>query len=158
MAITKAPKIGNKAPDCKVKTTSDKSFKISELRGNNVILYFYPRDNTSGCTTEGLDFKSHHGKFKRADTIILGVSRDSLESHEKFKSKFKFPFDLISDPDEILCKKYDVIKMKNMYGKKSLGVERSTFIIDKTGTLRNEFRKVKVKDHVETVLEAVKNL
>lgn len=158
MAIQKAPKIGNKAPDCKINTTGGKSFKLSDLRGSNVVLYFYPRDNTPGCTTEGLDFKNFNTKFKRQNTVILGVSRDSLESHEKFKSKFKFPFDLVSDSDEVLCKKYDVIKMKNMYGKKSLGVERSTFIIDETGTLRKEFRKVKVKDHVEAVLDAIKEI
>lgn len=158
MAKQVTPKVGNKTPDCKVNATGEKSFKISDLRGSNVVLYFYPRDNTPGCTTEGQDFKNFNTKFKHQNTIILGVSRDSLESHEKFKSKFKFPFDLISDPDEILCKKYDVIKMKNMYGKKSLGVERSTFIIDETGTLRKEFRKVKVTGHIEAVLAAVKEL
>ncbi len=153
-----SPRLGYKAPDCKLLTTGNKSFKLSALRGSRVVLYFYPRDNTSGCTTEGQDFRDYTAKFKRNNTIILGVSRDSLESHEKFKKKYKFPFDLVSDPDEILCKKYDVIKMKNMYGKKSLGLERSTFIIDETGTLRNEFRKVKVNGHVAAVLEVIKAL
>jgi peroxiredoxin Q/BCP len=158
MTTIKKPKVGNKAPDCKVSATGNKTFKLSDLRGQNVVLYFYPRDNTSGCTTEGLDFKSAAPKFKRNNTVIFGVSRDSLESHENFKNKFKFPFDLISDPDEILCKKYDVIKMKNMYGKKSLGIERSTFVIDETGTLREEFRKVKVAGHVDAVLDTIKAL
>lgn len=156
--LLKSPRPGFKTPDCKLLTTGNKSFKLSALRGSHVVLYFYPRDNTPGCTTEGQDFRDYTAKFKRKNTIILGVSRDSLESHEKFRKKYKFSFDLVSDPDEILCKKYDVIKMKNMYGKKSLGVERSTFIIDKTGILRKEFRKVKVNGHVEAVLEAIKEL
>jgi len=158
MAAQLSPKIGNKAPDCRVTVTGDKTFKLSELRGNNVVLYFYPKDDTSGCTTEGLEFKKDYSAFKRNKTIILGVSRDSVESHEKFKTKFKFPFDLISDPDEILCKKYDVIKTKNMYGKKYLGIERSTFIIDENGVLRKEYRKVKAAGHASEVLKAIKEL
>jgi len=153
-----SPKTGYKAPDCNLLTTGNKAFKLSTLRGSHVVLYFYPRDNTSGCTTEAQDFKDYAAKFKRYNTIILGVSRDSLESHENFRKKYKFPFDLVSDADEILCKKYDVIKIKNMYGKKSLGVERSTFIIDETGTLIKEFRKVKVNGHVAAVFEEIKAL
>lgn len=155
---SKAPAMGRIIPDLKVSATGDKSFKLSELRGNNVVLYFYPRDSTPGCTTEGQDFRDNYSKFKRQNTIILGVSRDSLASHEKFRAKHKFQFDLVSDVDEKLCKKFDVIKEKNMYGKMVMGIERSTFIIDGSGKLRAEFRKVKVKDHVSAVLEEVKKI
>ncbi|MEE8388011.1 MAG: peroxiredoxin [Acidiferrobacterales bacterium] len=147
--------LGKVIPDLYVTTTGDKQFKLSELGGQNVVIYFYPKDSTSGCTTEGLDFKASNTKFKKQNTVILGVSRDSLKSHENFKSKFKFPFDLISDEDEKLCKVFDVIKEKNMYGKKVLGIERSTFIIDTNGVLRREFRKVKVAGHVDEVLDAM---
>lgn len=153
-----APKIGKAAPDIKVHATGEQSFKLSELQGKNVVLYFYPKDNTSGCTAEGQDFRDNYAKFKRRNTIVFGVSRDSMTSHEKFKENQEFPFDLISDPDEKLCKKYDVIKEKNMYGKKVMGIERSTFIIDDEGVLRAEFRKVKVPGHVEAVLEEIKKL
>jgi peroxiredoxin Q/BCP len=155
---TRKAKLDKEIPDLKVVTTGDRQFRLSELRGQNVVIYFYPKDNTSGCTTEGLDFKASNAKFKRQNTIIFGVSRDSLKSHENFKSKYKFPFDLISDEDEKLCKAFDVIKEKNMYGKKVLGIERSTFIIDTDGVLRQEFRKVKVADHVDVVLAAIKEL
>ena len=157
MAARKA-KLDKVIPDFKVTTTGDKSFKLSDLRGQKIVLYFYPKDSTPGCTTEGLDFRSNHAKFKRQNTVILGASRDSVKSHENFKTKQKFPFDLISDADEKLCNVFDVIKEKNMYGKKVMGIERSTFIIDEKGVLRKEFRKVKVPGHVETVLEAVKEL
>ena len=157
MAARKA-KLDKIIPDLKVTTTGDKSFKLSELRGHKVVLYFYPKDNTPGCTTEGQDFRDAHGKFKRKNTIVLGVSRDSVKSHDNFKAKQSFPFDLISDPDEKLCNAFDVIKEKNMYGKKVMGIERSTFIIDEKGILRKEFRKVKVAGHVEAVLEAIKEL
>lgn len=152
------PKIGKAVPDAKVELTGGQTIKLSDLKGQKVVLYFYPRDNTSGCTTEGQDFKAHHNKFKRQNTLVLGVSRDSIASHEKFKDKFKFPFDLIADPDEKLCKKFDVIKEKNMYGKKVMGIERSTFVIDEQGVLRTEYRKVKVPDHVEQVLSDIKTL
>jgi peroxiredoxin Q/BCP len=151
-------KLDKVIPDLKVTTTGDKSFKLSDLRGQKVVLYFYPKDSTPGCTTEGQDFRDNHAKFKRQNTVILGVSRDSIKSHENFKTKQKFPFDLISDADEKLCNAFDVIKEKNMYGKKVMGIERSTFVIDEKGVLRKEFRKVKVPGHVETVLEAVKEL
>lgn len=157
MAARKA-KLDKVIPDLKVTTTGDKSFKLSELRGQKVVLYFYPKDSTPGCTTEGQDFRDNHSKFKRNKTVVLGVSRDSLKSHENFKTKQKFPFDLISDADEKLCNAFDVIKEKNMYGKKVMGIERSTFIIDEEGVLRKEFRKVKVPGHVEAILEAVKEL
>jgi peroxiredoxin Q/BCP len=152
---TRKARLNKEIPDLKVVTTGDKQFKLSELRGQNVVIYFYPKDNTSGCTTEGLDFKASKARFKRQNTIILGVSRDSLKSHENFRSKYKLPFDLISDEDEKLCKAFDVIKEKNMYGKKVLGIERSTFIIDADGILRREFRKVKVAGHVDAILDAV---
>lgn len=152
------PKIGRIIPDLKVAATRDKTFKLSELRGQNVVLYFYPRDHTPGCTTEGQDFRDAYAKFKRRNTVVLGVSRDSLESHEKFRAKHKFPFDLIADADEKLCKKFDVIKEKNMYGKKVMGIERSTFVIDEKGVLRAEFRKIKVPGHVTAVLEEIKKL
>jgi len=152
------PKIGCIAPNFKLMATGGKELAIKDLRGSNVVIYFYPKDNTSGCTKEGCEFKAHHLKFKRRNTIVLGISRDSLTSHERFREKFDFPFELLSDPDEKACKAFDVIKEKNMYGRKYLGIERSTFLIDRQGKLRNEWRKVKVKGHVEEVLHAVKDL
>ena len=138
--------------------TRGKKIRLKELRGQNVVLYFYPKDSTPGCTTEGRDFNALHAKFRRQKTVILGVSRDSLASHEKFRDKQGFAFDLISDPDEKLCKKFDVIHEKSLYGRKFMGVVRSTFLIDAAGKLRGEWRKVKVKGHAEAVLEAVKAL
>lgn len=138
--------------------TSDKTIDLKELRGKNVVLYFYPKDSTPGCTTEGQDFRDLYARFKRANTVVFGVSRDSLASHEKFKAKQSFPFELISDPDEKLCRKFDVIKEKSLYGKKFMGIERSTFLIDENGKLRAEWRKVKVKAHAEEVLESAKAL
>lgn len=151
-------KIGNKVKVFKLPTTGDKTIKLSELKGKKVVLYFYPKDSTPGCTLEGQDFRDNIRKFSSRKTVILGVSRDSLKSHEKFKEKQCFPFDLLSDEDEKLCKQFDVIKEKNMYGKKVMGIERSTFLIDEKGILRAEWRKVKVDGHVVEVLEAVKNL
>ena len=144
--------------DFKADATGDQQIRLKDLRGKNVVLYFYPKDSTPGCTTEGRDFSALHSKFKRAKTVILGVSRDSVESHEKFKEKQGFPFDLLSDPDERLCKQFDVIHEKSLYGRKFMGVVRSTFLIDAEGKLRQEWRKVKVKGHAEEVLEAVKAL
>jgi peroxiredoxin Q/BCP len=132
--------------------------KLSDFVGKIVVLYFYPKASTPGCTQEGLDFKAAINKFRRHSAVILGASRDSLEAQERFKAKQAFPFELISDPGEALCKLFDVIKLKNMYGKKVRGVERSTFLIDAEGVLRQEWRKVKVKGHVDEVLEAVKAL
>ncbi len=157
MATGKAV-LGKSVPDLKLSLTGDQEMRLSDLRGQKVVLYFYPKDNTSGCTAEGEDFRDHHGMFKRRKTVVLGVSRDSMKSHEGFKAKYKFPFDLVSDPDEKLCKAFDVIKEKNMYGKKVVGIERSTFIIDAEGVLRKEYRKVKVPGHVEAVLEDLKSL
>jgi len=156
--VSKKATLGKKVPAFALPATGDKSVKLSELKGKNVVLYFYPKDSTPGCTREGQDFRDNHAKFKRRNTVILGVSRDSLKSHENFKAKQAFPFDLLSDPDEQLCAMFDVIKEKNMYGKKVLGIERSTFLIDAGGVLRREWRKVKVDGHVDEVLEAVKEL
>ena len=138
--------------------TGDQKIRLKELRGKNVVIYFYPKDSTPGCTTEGRDFSALHSKFKRANTVIFGVSRDSIASHEKFKEKQGFKFDLISDPDESLCRKFDVIQEKTLYGRKFMGVVRSTFLIDADGKLRGEWRNVKVAGHAEEVLAAVKAL
>ncbi len=152
------PTLNRVVKDFTADATGDKQIRLKDLRGQNVVLYFYPKDSTPGCTTEGLDFKALHTRFRRQKTVILGVSRDSLKSHEKFRDKQGFPFDLLSDPDEKLCKLFDVIHEKNMYGKKVMGIVRSTFLIDKDGKLRAEWRKVKVAGHAEEVLEAVKAL
>ena len=150
--------IGKKIPAFSLPATGEQTIRSKDLRGKNVVLYFYPRDDTPGCTLEGNDFRRYHDKFLQLDTIVLGVSRDTIASHEKFKTKFGFPFDLLADTDEKLCKQFDVIKQKNMYGKKVKGIERSTFLIDGDGVLRQEWRKVKVDDHVSEVLAAVKAL
>ncbi len=152
------PRMNRVVADFSADATGDKKVRLKDLRGKNVVIYFYPKDATPGCTLEGQDFRDLHAKFKRQNTVILGVSRDSIASHEKFREKQKFPFDLLSDPDEKLCNKFDVIKEKNMYGKKVMGIERSTFLIDADGKLREEWRKVKVKGHAEAVLDAVKGL
>ena len=149
---------GKKVPDFTVPATGEKTITLSELKGSRVVLYFYPKDSTPGCTTESQGFRDDYLKFRRRNTIVLGVSRDSLRSHENFRAKHGFQFDLISDSEEALCKLFDVIKEKNMYGRKVLGIERSTFLIDEEGVLVREWRKVKVKGHVEEVLEALKEL
>ncbi|MDH5326803.1 MAG: peroxiredoxin [Gammaproteobacteria bacterium] len=150
--------VGKKVKNFKIAATGNQTIELSKLKGQKVVLYFYPKDSTPGCTREGQDFRDHKTKFTRAGAVILGVSRDKLSSHEKFKEKQKFNFDLLSDEDEILCQLFDVIKEKNMYGKKVLGIERSTFLIDAQGILRQEWRKVKVDGHVEAVLAAVKEI
>ena len=132
--------------------------RVGPAQGKKVVLYFYPKDSTPGCTQEGQDFRDLHAEFQAAGAQILGVSRESIRSHENFKAKFEFPFELLSDPDETLCKAYDVMKEKNMYGRKYMGVERSTFVIDPQGMLRHEWRKVKVKGHAQAVLDAVKSI
>ncbi|MBT8130825.1 MAG: peroxiredoxin [Gammaproteobacteria bacterium] len=151
-------KLDRVVADFKAPATGDKTVRLKDLRGKKVVLYFYPRDNTPGCTSESQDFAELHTKFRRQKAVILGISRDSLKSHEKFKDKFEFPFDLISDEDEKLCQQFDVIKDKNMYGKKVRGIERSTFLIDDKGKLRKEWRKVKVNGHADEVLDAVKEI
>ena len=153
-----APEIGKVAPNFKLPATGDQVLELKSLRGQKVVLYFYPKDNTPGCTNESKDFAAAHAKFKRAGAVILGLSRDSVASHEKFRAKFKMPFHLVSDPDEKACKLYDVIKEKNMYGRKVMGIVRSTFLIDEKGKLQQEWRKVKVAGHVDEVLAAVKAL
>lgn len=150
--------VGKAIPKFSATATSNTDISSKDLLGKNIVLYFYPKDSTPGCTREGQDFNTHLLKFKRRNTLVFGISRDSLSSHERFKEKQGFKFDLISDPDEKLCKLFDVIKLKNMYGKQVLGIERSTFLIDDKGVLRNEWRKVKVAGHVEEVLEAIKAL
>lgn len=149
---------GDPAPDFTAPVGGGGTVTLSALRGRPVVLFFYPKDSTPGCTLEGQDFRDQYSKFKRQNTEILGVSRDSIKSHENFKAKQNFPFELISDADETLCNIFDVIKMKNMYGKQVRGIERSTFLIDTDGKLRNEWRKVSVKGHVDEVLQAAKAL
>jgi len=138
--------------------TSGKTFQLSDYQGKNVVLYFYPKDNTPGCTTEGIQFRETYPQFQQHNTEIFGISRDSLKSHEGFKAKLDMPFELISDPDESVCIMFDVMKMKNMYGKKVRGVERSTFVIDGSGKLVKEWRGVKVPSHVDEVLSFVKTI
>ena len=150
--------VGKKVPAFSAEATSGQKISSKDLLGKTYVLYFYPRDNTPGCTTEGEAFRDLHAKFKRRKVTVFGVSRDSLASHERFKAKFDFPFELIADPDEKLCLLFDVMKDKNMYGKKVRGIERSTFLVDADGVLRNEWRKVKIDGHAEEVLEAAKGL
>ncbi|MGH8402654.1 MAG: peroxiredoxin, partial [Gammaproteobacteria bacterium] len=138
--------------------TGDKTLKLSKFKGQNVVLYFYPKDNTSGCSLEAQDFRDRQAKFKKLNTVILGVSRDSLKSHENFRRKYGLKFDLLSDELEKTCKLFDVMKLKNMYGRKVRGIERSTFLIDAKGVLRKTWRKVRVKGHADEVLNAVKAL
>lgn len=149
---------GKKVPNFTANATGDQTISLKDLKGKKIVLYFYPKDSTPGCTTEGQNFRDAYNKFKRANAVIFGVSRDSLRSHENFKAKQKFPFDLLSDPEEQLCKLFDVIKEKKLYGKTHLGIERSTFLIDEKGVLVKEWRKVKVAGHVEEVLDAAKEI
>lgn len=156
MAV-KVAEVGKKVPAFKLDATGETQVQLTKLKGKKVVIYFYPKDNTPGCTTESNDFSANYKKFKKEGVEIFGVSRDSLKSHEKFKDKFNFPFELISDPEEELCKIFDVIKEKNMYGKKFMGIERSTFVIDENGKLIQEWRKVRVPGHVDQVLDFIKN-
>jgi len=149
--------IGKKAPPFTLEGTGG-TWSLEDGKGSSVIIYFYPRDNTSGCTEEGLDFAALNAQFKKSKAVVLGISPDSVASHEKFKKKMDFPFELLSDPDQKVCNLYGVYKEKSMYGRKYMGVERSTFLIDGKGVLRHEWRKVKVKDHADAVLAAVKAL
>ena len=147
--------VGKKIPAFNAATTGGAKIASKDLKGGKFVLYFYPRDNTPGCTIEGTDFRDLHAEFKRRKVTILGVSRDTLKSHEGFKSKFRFPFELISDPDESLCNGFDVIRDKNMYGKKVRGIERSTFLVDENGVLLREWRKVRVDGHAREVLDSL---
>ncbi len=150
--------IGAPAPDFDSASTSGSQQALGDLKGRKLVLYFYPKDNTSGCTLEGQNFRDLHDEFGAANAVILGVSRESIRSHNNFRGKYDFPFDLLSDPEETLCNTYGVIKEKSMYGRKYMGIERSTFLIDENGVLRREWRKVKVKGHADEVLEAVRSL
>ena len=152
------PKIGNKAPTFKGMSTGKGEADLSKFKGKKVVLYFYPKDSTPGCTTEGQNFRDLYKQFKKENVVIFGLSRESLKSHENFKSNQSFPFDLISDPEEKICNQYDVIKEKSMYGRKYMGIERSTFLIDENGKLVQEWRKVKVTGHAQEVLDSVKSL
>jgi peroxiredoxin Q/BCP len=146
-----------KATDLIAESTGGE-FKLSDYKGHPVVVYFYPKDNTPGCTMESQQFRDLHSKFEKAGAVVVGVSRDSIKSHQGFKSKHELPFELLSDADEKLCSHFDVIKMKNMYGKQVRGIERSTFLFDENGELVREWRKVKVDGHAEEVLNAVKAL
>lgn len=150
--------VGKKVPAFSSAVTGGGAWKSSAAAGKNLVIYFYPRDNTTGCTAQGEGFRDLAPAFKKANTAILGVSTDSIASHEKFKAKYQFPFELLSDPEQALCQLFGVIKEKSMYGRKFIGVERSTFLIDASGVLRQEWRKVKVPGHVAAVLEAAKAL
>jgi len=150
--------IGKKVAPFSLPATGDKNVSLKDFKGTHLVIYFYPKDSTPGCTLEGQDFRDRYAAFKQAGADVVGVSRDSLKSHENFKAKQGFPFDLLSDQDETLCRQFDVIHEKNMYGRKVMGVVRSTFLIDSNGVLQKEWRKVTVKGHVDEVLEAVKAL
>lgn len=156
--MTATATIGGKVPNFQLPATSETTFNLEDYAGKNLIIYFYPKDSTPGCTTQGMEFRDHYDTFKSLNTEIVGVSRDTLKSHEKFKEKFTFPFELISDTEEEACALFDVIKLKNMYGKQVRGIERSTFIIDTNGVLIHEWRKVRVKGHVDEVLSFMRNL
>ena len=150
--------LGKKCPAFKAEATNDQIISNTSFEGKNFVIYFYPKDSTPGCTTEGQEFRDNIKLFKKMNTEILGVSRESIKSHEKFKSKENFPFELLSDPDEKVCKAFDVMKLKSMYGREYMGVDRSTFLVDLTGKVKAEWRNVKVKDHVKEVLDKVKEL
>ncbi len=154
-----AKKIGVRSlPALTLPATGGKSLRLSDLKGRRVVLYFYPKDDTPGCTREGCDIRDRHGEFTRRNAVVLGVSRDGLAAHEKFKSKYGFPFELVSDPDEKLCRAFGVIKEKSLYGRKYFGVERSTFVFDETGKLRQAFRGVKVGGHAQQILDELDKL
>lgn len=150
--------LDSKVPDFELPSTGDKTFKLSDFSDKNIVIYFYPKDNTPGCTLEGQNFRDHIAEFESHDTLIFGISRDSVRVHENFKAKHEFPFELLSDAEESACALFDVLHLKKNYGREYMGIVRSTFLIDKKGVLRQEWRKVKVKEHLAEVLEAVKAL
>jgi peroxiredoxin Q/BCP len=150
--------IGKKVANFSLPATGDQTLSLKDFNGSNLVVYFYPKDNTPGCTLEGQDFRDRHNAFRKAQTAVLGVSRDGLKSHENFRAKQRLPFDLLSDTEEALCRQFDVIHEKTMYGRKVMGVVRSTFLIDSKGILRREWRKVRVKGHVDEVLAAAQAL
>ena len=151
-------KLNSKVKDFELPATGEKSVCLSDYLGKNLVIYFYPKDSTPGCTTEGQNFRNLYDEFQKHNTEILGISRDSIRAHENFKAKQAFPFNLLSDKEEVACKLFDVIKLKKNYGREYMGVERSTFLIDSKGKLRKEWRKVKVKGHADEVLDALKAL
>lgn len=146
------------APDFSLPATGNPDFSLSSLKGSKVVLYFYPKDSTPGCTTESQNFRDLHDEFVAAGAVVLGISRDSIKSHDNFRAKQALPFALVSDPDETACTLFGVMKMKNMYGKQVRGIERSTFVIDADGVLRHEWRGVKVPGHAQEVLDYIKTL
>ena len=148
--------LNDKVPNFELEGTNNLSFNLSSFLGKYIVIYFYPKDSTPGCTNEGIDFTENIGKFKKMNVEIFGVSRDTIKSHENFKAKYSFLFELLSDPEEIACNLFGVIKMKNMYGKKIRGIERSTFLISPEGKLINEWRGVKVNGHIKEILEVLK--
>ncbi len=150
--------LNNKVPDFQLPATNGKTFQSSNYLGKNIVIYFYPKDSTPGCTTQGIQFRDKYADFQASNTEIFGISRDNLKSHENFKAKFSFPFELLADTEELACTLFAVIKMKNMYGKQVRGIERSTFIIDQNGVLIKEWRGVKVDGHIEEVLNFIKSL
>jgi peroxiredoxin Q/BCP len=150
--------VGKRVANFTLPASGDKMLSLDDFRGTHLVLYFYPKDHTPGCTREGQDFRDAYEAFRKAGADILGVSRDSVRTHENFCTKQSFPFDLLSDADEKLCKQFGVIKEKKLYGRKFMGIERSTFLIDSSGVLRQEWRKVKVPGHVEAVLSVVQSL
>ena len=150
--------LGKPVADFSLPSTGNTTFKLSGARGSKLVLYFYPKDNTPGCTQQGSDFRDSYAAFRKAGIHIYGISRDSIKSHETFKARMKFPFELLSDPDEAVCNAFGVMKLKNMYGRKVRGIERSTFVVDKKGVLAREWRGVKVPGHVQEVLNFVKAL
>lgn len=157
-ATGNGPALGRVVKDFKAAATGDETVQLKSLRGKKVVLYFYPKDMTPGCTNESRDFRDLHAGFRRAGAVVLGVSRDSLASHDKFRARDDLPFPLLSDAEEKLCRQFDVIRPKSLYGRKFMGVERSTFLIDADGRLRREWRKVRVAGHAAEVLEAVREL
>ena len=148
--------LNDKVPNFELEGTGNLSFNLSDFLGKYIVIYFYPKDSTPGCTNEGIDFKENISKFKKMNVEIFGVSRDTIKSHENFKAKYNFPFELLSDNEEIACNLFGVIKMKNMYGKKVRGIERSTFLLSPEGKLMHEWRGVKVNGHIEEILEVLK--
>ena len=150
--------VGKKVPDFRALLDNEETFKLSENKGKNLVFYFYPKDNTPGCTKEGEDFRDNYSVIKKLNTEVIGVSKDSVATHQKFIKKFNFPFNLISDENEKVCNLFNVIKEKNMYGRKYMGIERSTFLIDTNGKLLKEWRKVRVKGHVDDVIESIKEI
>jgi peroxiredoxin Q/BCP len=160
MAVSQEPSslLDQPAPDFELPATGDRIFRMSEMRGKPLVIYFYPKDNTPGCTTEGQQFRDLYDKFAQCGCMVVGISRDSMRSHENFKAKMRFPFDLLSDAEEKACHLFGVIKMKNLYGKKVRGIERSTFVIDRNGAVCREWRGVKVPGHAREVLDFVRTL